>query len=120
MAVRKLEHRPEELFNFPETGKYQWLELHNATKVYGYSAIAEHDNMLELHVTLVRWGRDVRENLEEDVEWLKEEARRLGKSQVMGIRADDRGQFDPRLFKFAGLFGFTEMHTIQMATLRVD
>nr|WP_321259751.1 hypothetical protein [uncultured Pseudodesulfovibrio sp.] len=120
MAVRNVEHRPEELSNFPETGKYRWLELHDAAITYGYSAIAEHDDMLELHVTLVRWGRNVRKNLGEDVKWLKAEAQRLGKSRIMGIRADDRGQFDPRLFKFAGLFGFTEMHTIQTATLCVD
>jgi len=120
MAVRELCNRPDVLSNFPATGEYRWLELHDAAQVYGYSAIVEHDDMLELHVTLIQWGRSVRQNLAMDVEWLKAEAQRLGKSRIMGIRADDQGQFDARLFKFAGLFGFTEMHTFQTATLRVD
>ncbi|WP_319541557.1 hypothetical protein [uncultured Pseudodesulfovibrio sp.] len=120
MPVRELLLRPEVLSGFPETGKYRWLELYDKTNVYGYSAIAEHEDMLELHVTLVQWGKCVRQSLEQDVTWLKGEALRLGKRRIMGIRANDQGQFDGRLFKFAGLFGFTEMHTVQTATLRVD
>ncbi|NDV18142.1 hypothetical protein GO013_01750 [Pseudodesulfovibrio sp. JC047] len=119
MAVHEIPDRPEILSHFPDNGLYRWLELGDGRQVYGYAAIAEHEDMLELHLSLVHWGGHVRRHLGEDVEWLKGEARRLGKQRVMGIRADENGTFDTRFFKFAGLFGFGETHTIQTTTLPV-
>ena len=120
MAVRELHVRPEVLAHFPDQGQYRWLELYGQGGIYGYGAISEREDLLELHVTLGRWGAGVRRELEGDVAWLREEARRLGKVRVMGIRADDKGGFDARLFKFARMFGFTEMCVFQTATLHLD
>eukprot|EP00831_Metopus_contortus_P080877 TRINITY_DN8373_c0_g1_i1.p3 TRINITY_DN8373_c0_g1~~TRINITY_DN8373_c0_g1_i1.p3 ORF type:complete len:148 (+),score=33.53 TRINITY_DN8373_c0_g1_i1:47-445(+) len=120
MSVRELTARPDSLAHFPDQGKYRWLELHDKAGVYGHCAIGEREDLLELHITLTRWGGGIRRNLVQDVAWLKEEARRLGKARILGIRADDKGGFDARLFKFAHLFGFTEMCVFQTATLHVD
>lgn len=118
MAVRELDSRPESHARFPDDGSYRWLELHDDV-VYGHAAFAEREEFLELHISLHEWGSTVRRNLKGDLEWLKTEARRLGKKRIMGIRADDKGEFDGRLFKFARLFGFTDMYVFQTASLDV-
>jgi len=105
--------------HFPDNAQYRWLELHYHDETYGYAAVAERDDALELHVTLTRWGSRVRRSLSGDVTWLRSEARRLGKTRIMGIRANSREKFDPRLFKFARMFGFTETSVFQTATLNV-
>lgn len=120
MSVRELSKKPESMAHFPDNGRYRWLELHCHGEVYGHAAVAEQADALELHVTLTGWGSHVRRSLREDVKWLKSEARRLGKTQIMGVRANGQGVFDPRLFKFAKLFGFTEMCVFQTTTLSVD
>ena len=120
MSVRELATKPEAMDHFPNDRRYRWLELYLDGEVYGHAAIAEQDDVLELHVTLTSWGSRVRRSIRGDVAWLKSEARRLGKTRIMGIRANGQGVFDPRLFKFAQLFGFTEMCVFQTATLSVD
>ena len=119
MAVRELDTRPEAYAHFISDGRYRWLELHDGDGPYGYCAIAERDDALELHISLVRWGARVRRNLKSDFEWLKIEARRQGKKRIMGLRANDQGKFDARLFKFARLFGFTDMCVFQTASMDV-
>ena len=118
MAVRELDARPEAYAHFPDNGTYRWLELHDGP-AYGHAAIAERGDLLELHLSLHRWGAGVRRNLAGDLEWLKAEARRLDKTRIMGIRADGQGGFDERLFRFARLFGFTETCVFQTASLDV-
>ena len=118
MAVRELDFRPEAYAHFPDDGLYRWLELYDAT-VYGHAAIAERDDVLELHLSIDQWGAGVRRHLEHDLKWLRAEARRLGKTRIMGIRADGEGGFDTRLFRFARLFGFTETCVFQTASMDV-
>jgi hypothetical protein len=108
MSVRELSKKPDSMNHFPDDAKYRWLEMHHDGEVYGNAAIAEQGDALELHVTLTGWGSRIRKSMREDVKWLKNEAKRLGKRRIMGIRANGQGVFDPRLFKFAKLFGFTE------------
>ncbi|WP_272701498.1 hypothetical protein [Desulfovibrio sp. Fe33] len=120
MAVHETFDRPELLAHFPDDGAYRWLELTDGRVVYGVSAIADRGGYLELHLTMTRWGPDVRRNLSGDVEWLKSEARRLGLPKIMGVRADDRGRFDKRLFRFARLYGFTDPCVFQTTSLMVD
>lgn len=119
MPVRELDSRPEAYSHFEVEDRYRWLELYDGGEVYGYCAIAERSEALELHLSLTSWGARVRRSLRGDVEWLKSEARRLGKMRIMGIRADNKGEFDDRLFKFARLFGFTDMCVFQTACLNV-
>ncbi|MBI9078485.1 MAG: hypothetical protein JEY79_01935 [Pseudodesulfovibrio sp.] len=117
MSVRELPSKPDSMSHFPDDAGYRWLELHDNDTPYGHAATAERDDTLELHVTLTRWGSRVRRNLYGDVTWLKTEAKRLGKSRIMGIRADNQEKFDPRLFKFARMFGFTETGVFQTAII---
>lgn len=119
MSVREVAEKPDSMQHFPDDVGYRWLELHDSDGVYGCSAICERDDALELHVTFSRWGPQVRRRVKEDVDWLKSEARRLGKARITGVRADSGGEFDPGLFRFARLFGFTEMSVLQLASLRV-
>jgi len=119
MSVRKLTAKPESMAHFPDDKRYTWLELHSDGQTYGHAAVAERDDALELHVTLTGWGSRVVRNMTEDLVWLKSEAKRRGKTRIMGIRANGQGKFDHRLFKFARLFGFTEMCVFQTASLYI-
>jgi hypothetical protein len=38
----------------------------------------------------------------------------------MGVRANDQGRFDEKLFRFARLYGFGEMCVFQTVSLAVD
>ncbi|WP_207262907.1 hypothetical protein [Desulfovibrio sp. Huiquan2017] len=120
MPVTETPSRPALLANFPENGPYRWLELADGLGRYGVCAIAARPDYLELHITMTRWGPATRRVLARDLEWLKGEARRLGLSRILGVRADGNGRFDPNLFRFARLYGFAENHVFQTASLDVD
>jgi hypothetical protein len=120
MPVNETAIRPAPLVNFPENGHYRWLELADGHGPYAACAIAERADYLELHVTVTRWGPKTRRALARDLEWLKDEARRLGLPKIMGVRANDQGRFDEKLFRFARLYGFGEMCVFQTVSLAVD
>ncbi|WP_316896297.1 hypothetical protein [Pseudodesulfovibrio indicus] len=120
MAVRELDARPEAMGSFPDDGTYRWLELGDTNGPYGVAAIAPRAEYLELHLTVTRWGPGVRRGVARDLEWVKDEARRLGLPKIMGVRADGEGRFDPNLFRFARLFGFTETCVFQTASMNVN
>lgn len=101
MAVRVLDARPEAYAHFPDNGRYRWLELHDRDTVYGHAATADRDDAMELHISLLQWGPGTNRQLFGDFEWLKEDAKRLGKAKIIGIRANDEGIFDKNLFRFA-------------------
>lgn len=118
MSARELDRQPEELAHFPDD-RFRWLMLHDKETPYAYCAFAEYRDTLEIHVSFVRWGPRVRRCVHGDVAWLKQEARRLGKNRIMGVRIDGSGEFDPNLFRFASLYGFTDQCVLQTATLEV-
>lgn len=120
MSVRETECKPKTMAHFPDNDGYRWLELGDETNPYGYAAIRERGNALELHLTLARWGPGVRRHIKADSQWLQREAKRLGKSKIMAIRADSSGRFDNKLFRFARLFGFTDCCVLQTASIEVD
>lgn len=120
MPVRELTEKPEPMHRFPDNGLYRWLEMHDEDRVYGHAAIAERDDALELHVSLAEWGARVRRSIHADLDWLRGEARRLGKKRIMGIRVNSRGEFDKRLFRFARIYGFTDTCVLQTASLQID
>jgi hypothetical protein len=120
MPVTETDRRPAPLAGFPKDGPYRWLELTDADGLYAVCAVAERREYLELHITVTRWGPRTRRTLARDLEWLKDEARRLGLPKIMGVRADDRGRFDEKLFRFARLYGFGEMCVFQTASLAVE
>lgn len=119
MAVRELQEKPETMAHFPD-GIYRFLELYRGDDVYAHAAITERDENLEAHLTVHHWGVQVRRHLGRDLQWFLAEARRLGKKRLLGIRADDQGEFDPNLFKFARLYGVTDCRVFQTVSLDVN
>jgi len=119
MSVRELKKKPRELAHFTQEN-YRWLELHHNDLPYGYSAIREHEDALELHVSLIRWGPQIRRNIHGDVHWLKEESRRLGKKRITGIRISHAEGLNPNLFRFARIYGFTDQCVLQTMSMDVD
>jgi hypothetical protein len=105
--------------HFPDSG-YRWLTLHHRGEVYGHAALAERGHDLELHLTLTRWGPQTRRHLADDADWLRAEAARLGKTRVLGLRASGADGYDPKLFRFARLYGFGQAWVIQAAAMDVD
>lgn len=119
MSVRDSDQRPMAMAHFPD-GEYRWLELHHQGEVYGHAALAERGNDLELHLTLTRWGPQTRRRLAEDAAWLRAEAARLGKTRVLGLRACAADSYDPKLFRFARLYGFGQAWVLQAAAMELD
>jgi hypothetical protein len=101
-------------------GPYRWLELHHQDEIYGHAALALRGSDLELHLTLTRWGPQTRRRLARDAAWLRREAARLGANRILGLRACPETGFDPKLFRFARLFGFSQTWVVQLACLSLD
>ena len=118
MPVHESANKPECMAHFPD-GEYRWLTLHDRGEIYGHAAIAERGSDLELHVTMIRWGPQVRRHVQEDVEWLKGEAQRLGLKRILGVRGNSHGEFAPNFYRFARLFGFGSESLLQMTSLSV-
>jgi len=120
MSVKETVTQPDTMAHFPENDGYRWLELRDDTGTYGHAAFKERGDTLELHLTLARWGPAVRRHVRKDSLWVKEEAKRLGKKKILGIRADTSGVFNPNLFRFAKLFGFTNFCVLQTMEQTVE
>lgn len=118
MSVAETTQKPEVLKHFPSG--YRWLELHDNGEPYGFAAITGRGEDLELHLTLVRWGPSVLRSLRNDLEWLKEEGRRMGKRRILGVRIDSQGTFSPELFRFADLMGFTDRCILQTVAMEIQ
>jgi len=116
MSVSETDEKPLAMAHFPD-GRYRWLVLHHGGEPYGFAAVAERGEDLELHLTLSRWGPSVRRRLGADLDWLAAEARRLGLRRILGVRVDGEGRFSPELFRFAALYGFTQQCVVQTAAL---
>jgi len=119
MAVRELTDKPVCMAHFPENDGYRWLELSDHAGPYGHSAIKERGDELEIHLTLARWGPDVRRQAALDMDWVKNEAKRLGKKRILGVRADAEGRFDGNLFRFGSLLGFADFRVLQTMSISV-
>jgi hypothetical protein len=108
------------MVHFPENDNYRWLELSDDIGAYGHAAFKERGDALEVHLTLARWGPSVRRQVRDDSLWVKKEAKRLEKRKILGVRADTSGNFDPNLFRFARLFGFTNFCVLQTMEQTVE
>lgn len=104
--------------HFPD--QYRWVELSTDGVTYGHGAFARRDDTLEIHITLHDWNSAVRRDLSDTLEQFKEEARRTGVKRIMGVRCCSEGSFDPKLFRFADMYGFTDHMVIQTASMQLD
>jgi hypothetical protein len=100
-------------------GEYRHLRLFDDAGTYGYAAVAEREDCLELHLEVTRWGARARLGLLRDLEWLKAQARSLGKVRITGIRQEPDNRPDPRWAKFTRLYGFTGQCVLQAAFLEL-
>lgn len=119
MSVVETADKPEALAHFPD-GQYRWLVLCAGEEIYGHAAIAGRGEDLELHLSLCRWGPATLRRIRGDLEWLKQEGRRLGKRRILGVRIDSQGEFSPELFRFADLFGFKDHCILQTMALEIQ
>lgn len=100
--------------------RLRFYELADARGPYAAAALAEHEDCLELHLEVLRFGPGTVRALRADVEELKDMARRLGKVRIVGLRTEDGQHPDPRWAKFTRLFGFTGQRVFQAAELTLD
>lgn len=113
MSLHMLEHKPRLYAHFPDA-PYRYCQLYNRDGTYGFAAIAEHSDAIELHLEMVRWGPKVCRSLRRDAAWLRRQAARRGKKRIVGIR-QETGELDPRWPKFTRMFGFTGQAVMQTA-----
>lgn len=95
-------------------------ELRDERGVYAAVALGEHPDCLELHLELLRFGPRTVRSMRKDLEELKALALGLGKSRIIGIKAEAGEEPDRRWPKFTRLFGFTGQRLLQLAELRLD
>ena len=110
---------PCEAYAHYPADRYGFLELSDQAGTYGYAAICEHEDCLELHLEVVRWGPRTRLALARDLDWLRAEARQRGKSRIIGVREEPGDEPDPRWARFTRLYGFTGQRLLQTAWLDV-
>lgn len=119
MSLRPLLAPPPFHAHYP-LDEYLHLRLYDRAGTYGYAAVAERGDCLELHLRMVRWGARARWSLIRDLEWLKDRARRLGKARITGLRQAPDGRPDPLWDKFTHLYGFTGQCVLQAAFLELE
>lgn len=95
----------------------RFFDLADDGGAYAAAALAEHPDCLELHLCVLRFGPATVRALRADLEELKAMARALGKTRIIGLRAEDGPEPDPRWPKFTRLFGFTNQRVLQAAEL---
>lgn len=127
MSVHVVEECPERLRALPSSRRYRWLRLRDSAGEYGQAALAESGECLEVHLEMVRWGPQAMRSLRNDMHWLHNEARRLGKSQILGIKgaaeADDPEKallVDEVWVRFTKALGFAEHGLLHTAILPVE
>lgn len=113
MAHKTISHQPQQFSHFPQEG-YTYFSLYNDEGDFGVAALAEHEDSLEVHIELTRWGLQVLRALRKDNDWLRSYARSRGKSRVVGIK-QETGELDERWPKFTRLMGFTGQAVVQTA-----
>ncbi len=104
----------------PDPGRYRHFILFDDRGVYAAAALAEHPDSLEVHLEVLRFGPGVVRSLRADVRQLIDMARRLGKSRIVALRAEQGDHPDPRWPKFLRLLGFAPPHLWRTSELRVD
>lgn len=116
MSLRRVFPAPERLAYLPDLERYRFYELFDSRGVYGWGALAEASDNLEVHLELCRFGPRTLRALQNDAAWLRAEAARLGKTHVLALRADMTVP-DPRWPKFTRMMGFTGQAVVQVARM---
>lgn len=120
MALCPLQNAHPALGTLAARPNLRFYELVEGGEAYAAAALAEHPDCLELHLCVLRFGPATVRALRADLEELKTMARALGKTRIIGLRAEDGPEPDPRWPKFTRLFGFTGQRVLQAAELMLD
>ena len=110
-------HAPHPAQAHYDPARYAFYELRDEHGTYAHAAVSEHEDCLELHLEVVRWGPRSRRAMVADLEWLKDLARERGLARIVGVRQEADGQPDPLWAKFTRLYGFTGQNVLQTAWL---
>ncbi|MGE4505211.1 MAG: hypothetical protein AB7D51_07670 [Desulfovibrionaceae bacterium] len=106
---------PPVFAHFPAR-EYLWLRLADERGEYGWAALAQRGELLEVHLELTRWSVSVRRTLAGDAARLRAWARRRGVRRMVGIKEEaDAAAPDPRWPKFTRIFGFAGHTLVQTA-----
>lgn len=119
MSLVRIDSPPEPFAGFPSPERYEWYRAEDEDGLFAFVALAEAGESMELHLEAVRWGPKARRAMEKDLEWVKAEARRRGKSRLLGLKAEEGHVPDPLWHRFVGLFGFGNVAVVQTATLNL-
>jgi len=120
MAIHPVETAHSALQGLNPKERFRFFELADERGPYAAAALAEHPDCLEVHLEVLRFGPGVVRALQADMAELKDMARSLGKSRIVGLRMENGTEADKRWPKFTRLFGFTGQRVYQAAELKVD
>lgn len=120
MGINAQMNEHPSLQNLRDPGRFRFYSLSDEHGEYAAAALAEHEDALELHLEVLRFGPATVRALRADVEELKAMARALGKTRIVGLRVEPGQTADARWPKFTRLFGFSGQRVLQAAELRLD
>lgn len=120
MALYPVETAHHSLSALKPVDRYSFYELADETGTYAVGAIARHEDCLELHLEVLRFGPATVRALRTDVGALKTLAKSLGMSRIAAVRVEAGPLPDLRWPKFTRLFGFTNQRLYQAAELLVE
>jgi len=118
MLIRQ-EQVPPPFREFAHRQRYEWYRAEDERGLYAWLALAESGEDMEMHLEAVRWGPQTLRSMRTDIERVKEKARRRGKIRLLGFKAEQGTEPDPRWARFVGLFGFGGHAVIQTAALEL-
>ncbi|MDP2848478.1 MAG: hypothetical protein Q8O35_09820 [Humidesulfovibrio sp.] len=119
MALQMVESAHPALGGLAAQPRFRFFELSDGREPYAVGALGEHQDCLELHLEVLRFGPSTVRAMRADMEELKRMARGRGKTRIVGLRIEDGQVPDPRWPKFTRLFGFTGQHVFQAAELHL-
>ncbi|MBA4356909.1 MAG: hypothetical protein Q7U56_14845 [Humidesulfovibrio sp.] len=120
MGIIPQTHAHSSLTAIGEAWRFRFYALADEDGQYAAAALAEHEDALELHLEVLRFGPATVRALRADVGELQRMARALGKTRIVGLRVEPGAQADPLWPKFTRLFGFTGQRVLQVAELRLE
>ena len=120
MALRLRPYAHRSFCTLPGQENMRHYDLTDNYGNYAVAAVAEHADCLELHLEVLRYGPRAARALAQDLEELKQLARRLGKGRIVGLTQQETLEADALWFKFTRQFGFRNQRLFQCAELPLD
>ncbi|GAB6126860.1 hypothetical protein JCM14124_25660 [Humidesulfovibrio idahonensis] len=120
MGIQPTKNAHPALAYMDKMERFRFVSLADDRGLYGAGALAEHDDCLEVHLEIFRFGPGVLRSLRADAEELKRMAYRLGKKRIVGLKVEAGPVADARWPKFTRLLGFTGQRIYQAAEMWLE